>query len=259
LKFIGILTAGCAVLRDSSEFAELRDRLKAHDRSFRQLASARAELFANNVHEDVIGFLRAGDMDGALLSSHELLQFAIDAWCSARGDLYPGRKWVWRRLRRSADLSAVRQLRTSYVPEAGHPVPAPETVRRRVSQAQSLIGQAMLLAWATRDSARAGPIVRVARRHCRSRVWRSPHWLSRRYADQWCLSDRTQVVEVPFTAVAAWAFADGLPTDELTDVVVDRTRDWFGVQISAGTARSLIERLLELGVLVRGSSTPVIA
>ncbi|HEU4423405.1 MAG TPA: nucleotidyltransferase domain-containing protein, partial [Pilimelia sp.] len=59
LKFIGILTSGCVVLRDSSEFAELRDRLKTYHRSFRQLAAARAELFANNIHEDVIGFLRA--------------------------------------------------------------------------------------------------------------------------------------------------------------------------------------------------------
>jgi hypothetical protein len=65
-------------------------------------------------------------------------------------------------------------------------------------------------------------------------------------------------LEVPFTAVIMWALADGLRVAELLDVVLERTRVWFDVQISPETARSLLERLLEFGVLVQGTTAPIV-
>jgi hypothetical protein len=248
LKAVAQMHAGVRIVKDSAEFADVRAALQAGETDFRRLLVARAAMYANNTQEDVVGFIADGDFESALLRARDLLMFGLDAWAVARGEPYPGTKWIWRRLGRiitsPAALSLVRSMLFDPVPNAM------SRVHQINALNQTLLAQALLVCWSRDLSAAVEPAVPDMRARG---IWRAPGWTPNRMADEWYLTDRRSTYRMPFTAVICWAFANGLAIDDLAGRVIKQSMEWFGVPISQRTASSVAGRLTELGALAEGS------
>lgn len=81
----------------------LRQRLREHDDTLRRLLLTRWLNAAHYGQEDLAGLLdTTADADAATMGARLLLRTAGKALAVACGDLFPGEKWVWRQLDRSA-------------------------------------------------------------------------------------------------------------------------------------------------------------
>jgi hypothetical protein len=248
LKAVSQVYAGIEVVKDSPEFVRAREELAAGAVEFRRLLIARDAMYANNTYEDLAGFVRDGDVESALARARDLLEFGLSAWCVARGEVYPGTKWLWRKLRRTVtDLAAIR---AAYLPETTGTVADLRSVHAAHALTQTLLGQALLLSWSKSPAARLEPEVSDA---AAEGLWRTPDHMPMRFADVWCLSGGPDLLTVPFTAVVCWTFANGVPAEDLVTRVVDYCRDQFRIAVSRPTIRSLVERLTEMGVLAAGT------
>lgn len=83
--------------------AELRRVLRAHEDTLRKLLLTRWLNLGHYGQEDLAGLIDAPeDADAAVLGARLLLRTAGKAVAAACNDLFPGEKWVWRQLDRSA-------------------------------------------------------------------------------------------------------------------------------------------------------------
>ncbi|MEU7615283.1 hypothetical protein AB0M91_04025 [Micromonospora rifamycinica] len=90
------------VVRDGGADA-LRETLGAHEATLRRLLITRWLDLAHYGQEDLAGLVDApDDGDSAVMTARLLLRTAGKALAAACGDLFPGEKWVWRQLDRSA-------------------------------------------------------------------------------------------------------------------------------------------------------------
>ncbi|WP_229402994.1 hypothetical protein [Micromonospora okii] len=83
--------------------AGLRRTLREHDLTLRRLVITRWLNLAHYGQEDLAGLIdEPRDADSATMVARLLLRTAGKALAAACGDLFPGEKWVWRQLDRSA-------------------------------------------------------------------------------------------------------------------------------------------------------------
>ncbi|MEU2830338.1 hypothetical protein ABZ667_16950 [Streptomyces lavendulae] len=115
------------VLRDSARLTRLRRRLDVGADGLRQLVISRWAMEANGHLEDFTGAFADGDLDSAALIGTSLMTAAGKAVAAAAGDIYLGRKWVFRQLRRSLPdhfpLAVFRMMMRgewAKSPDAGH-------------------------------------------------------------------------------------------------------------------------------------------
>ena len=249
LKAVAQLRSGIRIINDSASFSATRAALAGNEIEFRRLLISRSAMYANNTQEDLVGFILDGDHDSALIRGRDLLMFGLDAWATVRGELYPGGKWIWRRLQRVVtDSGTLRVIRELVLP-GPRTSPLPYLYRLNTVN-QTLLAQALLLSWST-DPRRVVEPVLPDLSACG--LWRGPYWTPNRLADHWYLTDRREGLSVPFTAVLCWALAGGLARAELVAEVVGRSADWFDTRVSAATIESLIDELVKRGALAEGS------
>ena len=89
------------IVSGSAEMTPLRERLRDGDRLRRHVMSSWLTL-AHSELEDFAGLRASGDVNAAIMVGRDALVAAGKAVAAAQGDLYLGRKWVWRQLGRSA-------------------------------------------------------------------------------------------------------------------------------------------------------------
>jgi len=248
LKVVSQLYAGIAVLKDSPAFAQAREELEAGDAEFRRLLIGREAMYANNTYEDLAGFIRDGDVESALARSRDLFEFGLSAWCTARGQVYPGTKWLWRKLNRVVTDLAI--FKAAYLPETTGTVADLQSVHAKHTLTQTLLGQALLLSWSKLPEARLEPEVPNP---AAEGLWRTPGHMPMRFTDVWCLSSGRDLITVPFTAIVCWTFANGVPVDDLVTRAADYCRDQFRIAVSLQTIRSLVDRLVEMDVIGAGT------
>jgi hypothetical protein len=249
LPLLSKFTAGVHVVKPSAELTELSERVMVNLPALVQLAVVRAATLGYHTNEALFGLALDGDEVAVLRRSHDFLALGLDAWCTSRGSIYADGlyKWVWRRLSRLVrDGPELAALRALYVPETVT-VPVPDVARRRVDVAQGLVAQALLGAFATHPL--AVPVLPLWAAPPGA-LWRSPRWMPTRTSYAWGLGEGLRFLEVPVTAIMAWACASGRTSADLAAFVAEE----FGVE-SAG-AWSAVQRLLACGALTAGDPAP---
>lgn len=256
LRLVSQFTAAVQVLKPSAELAEFGRRIAEQRAALIQLSVVRAAILGNHTNEALLGLISVKDEVGVLRRSHDYLEFGLDAWCTARGAIYPDEKskWLWHRLNLvSPGERELASLRALYVPEVVTQ-PMPDVVRRRMDTTQALLAQALLAAWAPNPQACQVPVLPQWAAPGGT-LWRSRNWMPTRTPDAWGLGTEFRFFEMPVTAVMAWACAGGRTRTELETIVVDRCRSAFGTDVQPATARSVIAKLLVRGALRVGGST----
>jgi len=231
--------AGPAYTAASAALGGHRDRIRRAILAFRQLRCI-------NASEDAAGFLRDGEIDGALLVTHAMLLEAIELYLAGCGDLYLGPKWIWQKLARSGGgLVPQQRLRAllHHVPE--DPRRQAEFVRARLRAVQALMLAALVGGWDTPDAA-TWPHWGTDE----AQVHRNHEWLPLRmddgtfliYIDERQLKASTDALTLwgacdgsrPMSAVAAeYAAAQGLAPDAEAKEAVD-TADYLAAQVRKG-------------------------
>ncbi|MFB6718599.1 hypothetical protein ACFCV3_00475 [Kribbella sp. NPDC056345] len=240
------------VLQESDQLRALLDLCRTVDRSAARIRVTRATLLANNTLEDTLGFVATGDADSALISAATLLHFAVDAFCTANGDLYFGQKWNVQRLRRvlRADDPSGRAVVEALTGGAADRDAAFRLVARRIATAQQLLATANLTVWLDNE---VRLMVPPAGPPSRGSVRRADRWHLLKYVERWILSDGRRHYEVPWTAVLVWSLA-GTGAASLEAAARSEIERQLGRAVSEALPRSLLQRLLELGALTTGDS-----
>ncbi|MFD8979496.1 hypothetical protein [Streptomyces sp. NPDC059564] len=141
------------VLCDSAQLARLRGRLDVGADRLRQLVISRWAMEANAHLEDFTGAFTDGDLDSAVLIGTSLMTAAGKAVAAAAGDIYLGRKWVFRQLHRSLpDQFPLAVFRTMM---RGEWAKRPETGHRDfIALLQRCLTAAQVLGWEAADGRR---------------------------------------------------------------------------------------------------------
>lgn len=257
LRMVTQVLAGTRVMKSSRFLEESFGRIAASRREIIRVSVAHAANFGNNAHEDLMGFLRDGDEVGALRRSHVHLEFALDAWCTARGAAYPDvkHKWIWRRLDRVLDGTEMAAVRELFVPELAR-VGIADVAVHRLDASQALLAQAQLAAWAEDPRSFTIPVLPRRAHGEDGQVWRDPGGMTIRTPDAWGLGVDFEYVDTPLTGAIAWAYAGGRSVPELASVVQEKARFAFHLGVGDAAARSAVERLLSNGILHAGSAPP---
>jgi hypothetical protein len=231
--------------------AELQRTLREHDLTLRRLVTTRWLNLAHYGQEDLAGLIdEPGDGDSATMVARLLLRTAGKALAAACGDLFPGEKWVWRQLDRSAPAGFPHD-RYRLLLRADPLAEDPDAVRladlRRF--AQTCLAATAALGW------HGTPLAH----------W--PHWLGgdgplrraaelsvRAYADGVVLTaPDSRRVRLSHGAALVWALCDGVDAATLR-------RDVAGLGAAHDPARGLtpervtelVDRLLAAGLIQGG-------
>jgi hypothetical protein len=255
LRAVSQFSAAARILRPSTELQALRDRIAERRADIVRLAVTHTGLYANNTHEDLLGLAAQQDLVAPLRLSLRHLELGLDAWCTARGFLYPDvkYKWVWRRLTSVLqDEEALAVIRQLYLPETAS-APVPDVAARRLELTQALLAQALLASWAVDQRGCAVPVLpRWATGPGRLR--RDPGWMPLRTSGAWRLGADFRFVRQPLPTMVAWAFAGGRSDDELAATVAEYCTTAFAAPTGPAEARAAIDELRRRGALVRDRS-----
>jgi Nucleotidyltransferase domain len=252
VRLLSQFIAGVRVLKPSAELAALSARISEQRDALIRLSVGRASMYGNNTHEDVLGLIEVSDEIGVLRRSHDYLRFGMDAWCTARGSVYPDDrfKWLWHRLtdllRDAGELALLRSL---YVPELVTE-PAPDTASLRVDVTQALLAQALLAAWAPNPGCYRVPVLPCWPSAGQHPLWRSPDWMVIRTPTAWGLGAGFNFYKMPVQAVIAWACASGRDRCQVAAMVIEQSTAAFGVKTGLAAAESLIDRLVARGAIL---------
>lgn len=250
LELQGRLTAGPRSIRDSDGLRSLLELARSVAGTTRRLRVSRATLLANNTLEDTLGFLAIEDFRSALYSVNTLLQFAMDALCSALGDPYFGHKWNVQRLRKVLEGTSYLAHLVTVLDSPG--VPTAPMIDRRIGLAQQMLVSANVTAWLPKSVPLTLPSG-VARRNT---LRRGDHWHFLKSADVWFMSDGARSFTVPWTAVLVWGLADGLLPDELGALARDEVAKYLDRSVPPQLGHSLVARLRDMGALHLDAPAP---
>ncbi|HEX5543611.1 MAG TPA: hypothetical protein VFX60_19010 [Micromonospora sp.] len=228
----------------------LQRTLREHDATLRQLLITRWLNLAHYCQEDLSGLIDVPeDTDAATMVARLLLRTAGKAVAAACGDLFPGEKWVWRQLDRSAPAEFpydhYRHLLRADPLAAG-----PEAVRladlRRF--AQTCLAATAALGWHGVPMAHwprwrggDGPLRRV------------PELSVRAYRDGVVItSPESRRVRMSHEAALVWALCDGVDVPTLHREVKHLRLVHIGVQqLTSARVTALAEELLTARLLDR--------
>jgi hypothetical protein len=243
------LTTG-EVLLDRGALAPLVSEMHDNAALLRRLVISHWLTKAYFELEDLAGLVGESDWQAAAMVSRELQIVAGKALMAACGDLYAGRKWLWRQLARSAPESfPVQRFATTMqvVLRAGREAEVLTEVRHL---AQTCLVAAATLGW------QGIP------------MWRWPRWhpgdgglvrndlLSVRvYTDAVLLAfPDGRRVRLGHDVALVWGLCDGVPTERAVDeaVALHGTADAYA-KLTADRVRAILRRLVGTG-LVRQAS-----
>lgn len=138
------------VITDSADFTRIRERLGGGGDRLRQAVLSAFALEANSHLSDFRGAMEELDLDSAVLMGQSLMTTAGKALAAGGGDLYLGRKWVVRQLRRTMGdgfpLEEFRALQSGAWAERGAAGGS-----ELVNVQQTLIAVSQLLGWIGAD------------------------------------------------------------------------------------------------------------
>lgn len=195
---------------DGGDLGALLDRLRAAELPLRRVVIAHWLTAVHYELEDVAGLAASADLDAALMSARTSLLLAGKAVAAAAGDLYNGRKWVWRQLRRSApDRFPQEVFRRSlrYDPPGGGPGAEPAAFT------QTCLAVASTLGW------HGVPLTRWPDWHGGTGpLRRAPGFSPRPYDDGVVLAlPALRRVRLTSDAALVWALCHGVSRDAVAD------------------------------------------
>lgn len=237
------------VVADVGALTALRARLDAGAVALRRQLSRHWLTTAHLWWEDHDGFNRVGDHDGALDAARRSLVAAGKAVLVSRGELYPGPKWVWRQLERSAPRGfPTEHFRNLCRADLISGADGPSFV-----DLEHLL-QTCLLAAATvgwhGDTLTDWPVWQRGN----GPLTRAPGWhpRARNTGVVAALAGRRRVAMRPDVALV-WALCDGVTDKELADRIrTVRARIPAYPQFTDQRRAAVVERLVDWRLLVRG-------
>lgn len=135
-------------LRSTPEFDALR---AAVDRgALRRIVMGRHAQQAAIVAEDAAGALATGDAGTALVASRQAVEAACEVVLGCAGDVYQGRKFLWRRLGRAAAARAVGERAYALLaaePDVGDARAVEAAVLDRLDLTTGLVAECLLRGW----------------------------------------------------------------------------------------------------------------
>jgi hypothetical protein len=195
--------------------------------------------------EDLWGFLADEEWETALDLCLSCVAASLAAIAAAAGQLYLGRKWLWRKLKRTGvDDATWAACRALFEPADVAGPQAADTVIARLNVAQSILARAVLAGWSTDEPAASPPFSLSGQAFA---VGRNPWLTPTRTVDGPVLFDiGGKATRLSPEGMLLWAaFDDRRDGDEnVAAFLTEWRRD-----IPAADVKSYLDRLRELGLL----------